>query len=68
MLSDGGKAEVCDLGAANAIYKDVRLGTCKNYCEARARSTAYPFEIPMDYVAVVKIIKAFSNITYLGRE
>ena len=42
--------------------------TCVSTPTNKAQSITYSFEVAMNYVAGVKIVNAFSDIAYLGRE
>lgn len=61
-MSDLGKAKIRDARMTGAIHKDVHLVGCQHGGESGFNTIAYPFKIPMDHIAGVKVVKAVGNV------
>jgi len=63
--SDSGNAKIRDACMTRVVHKDVRLAKCQHGSEMRSRTTTYPPEVPMNYIAGVEVAEALSDVRQL---
>ena len=61
-MGDRSKAKICDPCATSDVHKYIRLEMCQCRGKTEFRTTAYPLEITMNYVARVEIVETFGDI------
>ena len=61
VLSDCGKAEICDQRITGVVHKDVWLTRCQYGGKGRHRTT-YSLEVTMDHVAGMEVAEASGDV------
>jgi hypothetical protein len=60
--SDRSEAKIRQARVTGIIHKDIWLGMCQCRGETRLRAATYSLEVPMNNIAEVEEIEAFSNV------
>jgi len=67
VVDDRGNAEIRNAGAVRIIYEDIGLARHQDGCAMRVRMVTHPFEAPVNHIARVEVVEAFSDISHLMR-
>ena len=60
--SHHGEAKIPDTCTAELVHKDIRLAMYQYNCGTRSRKITYSLEVPMDYIARMKVAEAISDV------
>ena len=62
VLSDCSEAEIHNARMTRAVHQDVWLISCQYNSKAKFKTSAYSFEVPMNYIAGVEVTEAISDV------
>ena len=66
ILSNCGKAKICDARTTRAIHEDIWLTGSHYGDKIGYRNTTHSLEVPMNHIARVEVAQAFSDIGKLA--
>ena len=67
VVDDRGNAEIRNAGVVGTVYDDIRLARHQDSCAMSVRMVTHPFEAPVNHIARVEVVEAFSDISHLVR-
>jgi len=62
VFGDRGEAEIRDACMTGVVHKDIWLAECQCCSKRGSRTTAYSLDIPVNYIASMKVSETLSDV------